>query len=365
MDTELERILFAAEDKEFPPVSQERGEVTYVEKYKNIRTALQPIHASVEKSALANSLKQYIEDVRTNNELDDTETVIKNIPVIYLNNHGHGHVERVMDRVYGLLSMMDVELSAYELFVLLCAIQLHDVGNIFGREGHEKTLQKVSYEKCAPYIKDTPERKLIEKIAATHGGNYNGNKDTISLLQQEQMVKEHTIRCRLLASLLRFADEIADDSTRADSEGIKMGTIPSESLLFHYYSQALHTVKIDKDSVNGRVFLNLVFDYDSDIAIRKFDKFGKEIYLLDEIYERTKKMELERRYCTRFMRPYIDLDKIKVCINISDSEHIFNVKRIKYNLFESGYPDSECVIESTLTGEELKNLFVKEEVNYE
>ena len=116
-------FLFAFEDKDFPPVSQERGEVTYAEKYKNIRTALQPIHASVEKSALANSLKQYVDDVRTKKELEDVETIINNIPVIYLNNHGHGHVERVMDRVYGLLSMMDVDLSAYELFVLLCAIQ--------------------------------------------------------------------------------------------------------------------------------------------------------------------------------------------------------------------------------------------------
>ncbi len=365
MDTELEKVLFAFDEKDFPPISQERGEVAYVERYKNIRTALQPIHSNVEKSALANSLKQYIDEIRTSQEPVDAETIINNIPVIYLNNHGHGHVERVMDRVSALLSVMDVELSAYELFVLLCAIQLHDVGNIFGREGHEKTLQKISYEKCTPYIKDTPERKLIEIIAATHGGNYNGNKDTISLLQQEQIVKEQTVRCRLLASLLRFADEIADDLTRADLEGIKMGTIPKESLLFHYYSLALHTVRIEKDSVNGRVFLNLIFDYDSDIAIKKFDKFGKEVYLLDEIYERTKKVELERRYCTRFMRPYIDLDKIKVCINISDSEDMFNVKRINYDLFESGYPNSDCVIESTLTGEELKNLFIKEETTHE
>lgn len=365
MDTELERILFAADEKDFPPVSQERGEVTYAEKYRNIRTALQPIHANVEKSALANSLKQYIDEVRTSQEPDDAETIISNIPVIYLNNHGHGHVEKVMDRIHGLLTIMDVNLSGYELFVLLCAVQLHDVGNIFGREGHEKTLQKVSYELCAPHIKDTPERKLIEKIAATHGGNYNGNKDIISLLPQEQMVKEQKVRCRLLASLLRFADEIADDSTRADLEGIKMGTIPNDSLLFHYYSLALHTVKIEKDSVNGSVFLNLVFDYDSDVAIKKFDKFGKEIYLLDEIYERTKKMELERRYCTRFMRPYLDLERIKVSINISNMEDIFNVKSINYDLFERGYPNSECIIEDTLTGEELKNLFVKEEYNHE
>lgn len=365
MDTELEKILFATDEKEFPPVSHERGEIKYVDRYISIRRALQPIHANVEKGALANSLKKYVQEVRKSQKPDDAESIINNIPVIYLNNHGHGHVERVIDRVYSLLSVMDVKLSAYELFILLCAIQVHDVGNIFGREEHEKTLRTVLSQQCSPYIKDSPERKLIEKIASAHGGTYNGNKDTIGLLQQEQMVKEQTVRCRLLASLLRFADEIADDLTRADLEGIKMGTIPNESLLFHYYSLALHTVKIEKDSINGSVFLNLVFDYDSDVAIKKFDKFGKEVYLLDEIYERTKKMELERRYCTRFMRPYIDLDRIKVCINISDSEDIFHEKSINYDLFESGYPNSECIIESTLTGEELKNLFIKEGAKHE
>ena len=106
--------------------------------------------------------------------------------------------------------------------------------------------------------------------------------------------------------------------------------------------------------------MNLVFDYDSDVAIKKFDRFGKEVYLLDEIYERTKKMELERRYCTRFMRPYLDIERIKVEINISDTEDIFNVKNIKYDLYESGYPNSECIIESSLTGEDLKNIFIKE-----
>lgn len=360
MDTELERKLFENDDKDFPSFSEERGELAYAEKYKNIRTALQPIHASVEKSALANSLKQYIDEVRAKNTSKDAEKLFNNIPFIYLNNHGHGHVERVIERIQCILSVMDTELSAYELFVLLCAVQLHDVGNIFGREGHEKSLQKVSFEQCSPYIKDSPERKLIEKIAATHGGDYYGNKDTISLLQNEQIIKEQTVRCRLLASLLRFADEIADDSTRADLEGIVMGTIPHESLLFHYYSLALHTVKIEKDAINSCVYLSLVFDYDSDVAIKKFDKFGKDVYLLDEIYERTKKMELERRYCTRFMRPYLDIERIKVEINISDTEDIFNVKSVKYDLYEQGYPNSECIIESSLTGEQLKNLFIKE-----
>ena len=365
MDTELEKVLFEADECEFPPVSEERGEVTYAEKYKNIRTELQPVHASVEKGALANSIKAYIEEIRKRPEKEDVDKIIDNIPMIYLNNHGHGHVEKVMERINCLLSVNELKLSSYELFVLLCAVQLHDVGNIFGRENHEKTLQKVSYEKCAPYVKDTPERKLIEKIAATHGGNYNGNKDTISLLQQEQVIKEQKVRSRLLASLLRFADEIADDTTRGDAEGIKMNTIPEDSLLFHHYSVALHTVKVDKDPINGSVFLNLIYDYSSDVAMKKFDKFGSEIYLLDEIYSRTKKMELERRYCTRFMRPYLDVDKIKVCINISDTEDIFNVKTIKYDLFESGYPTSECTIESSLTGEELKDYFEKEDKNHE
>lgn len=363
-NNELENMLLNADDNNLPSFSNERGEYSYKERYIQIRTLLQPIHSEVEKGALVNSLKEYLKKINESLTGDELEEAIKNIPVIYLNNHGHGHVEKVMERVYGLLSFFEKgSLSPYEIFILLCAIQLHDVGNVFGREEHEKTLQRISKEKCSPFIPDTPERKLIEKIAVAHGGKYNGDKDTISLLKVDEDMKDQKVRTRLLAGLLRFGDEIADDFTRADREGLQQGIVPEESLLFHYFSLALHTVKIEKDKVTSEVYLHLVFEFDSDIATKQFDKFGKKVYLLDEIYERTMKTEQERRYCKRFFKPYLSIERIKVEININDVNDIFHVESIPYVLEEKGYPDVRNEFKFEITGEKLCKAFSKSEVD--
>lgn len=360
--TELENMLLNTGDMNLPTYSVERGELSYQKRYIEIKRVLSPIHAGVEKGALANSVIEYVKDMKENMSGVELEEALHKIPVIYLNNHGGGHVERVMERVYGMLELLGTDvLSPYEIFILLCAIQLHDVGNIFGRESHEKSLQRISQEKCSAFIPDVPERKLIEKIAATHGGKYKGDKDTISLLPIDRVMKEQKVRCRLLAALLRFGDEIADDSTRADREGLELGTIPEESLLFHHFSAALHTVKIERNTMNLGVYLHLFFEFDSEIAVRQFNKFGSSVYLIDEIYDRTRKMEQERRYCTRFLRPYFFIEKIKVEISINDKNDIFHVQEIAYELEEKGYPSSDICIVEAISGEELSKMFEKKE----
>ena len=55
--------------------------------------------------------------------------------------------------------------------------------------------------------------------------------------------------------------------------------------------------------------------------LKKKYKIGNgQKYLLDEIYDRTLKMEQERRYCMKFMHPYIDIGRIDVTINIYNED---------------------------------------------
>jgi hypothetical protein len=100
----------------------------------------------------------------------------------------------------------------------------------------------------------------------------------------------------------------------------------------------LHTVKIKKNAENDRVELNLSYDFDSEIAKKQFTKFGDDKYLLDEIYDRTLKMERERRYCMRYLRPHLSLDSIRVIIVIQNSRNAYQCDTIRYTLEENGYP---------------------------
>jgi hypothetical protein len=147
------------------------------------------------------------------------------------------------------------------------------------------------------------------------------------------MLFNHPVRKRLLAAILRFADELADDSTRADRVSLEKSLLPKGSEIYHRYSESLHSVKIEKRNIQ------LGYEFTSALAIKQFEKHESNCYLLDEIYRRTLKMERERRYCMRFLRPFFDIDRIRVEIVIqSESDPLANDK-ITYTLEENGYPD--------------------------
>ena len=207
-------------------------------------------------------------------------------------------------------------------------------------------------EKLDPLLgDDMGEKHVIHKIAAAHGGHSNGDKDKILRLLETDSLLGYDIRPRLLAALLRFADELADDRTRTNRFLIDTGSIPMESEVYHEYAHALSSVKtpMPGDSVV------LLFDLTQDTACRTFGKGADHVYLLDEIFERTLKMHRERIYCMRFLRPAVNIDKINVTIRIYGPRYMGDPKTIPYRLEESGYPDTVGTIHAIcpeLTGDE-------------
>ena len=370
---ELETWLHEHETTDYPPYSVERGEMPYPQRYENYKLALEPIHGIVEKGAMATGAADHIEETKNIIDIEDSEKrhvlfdkLTQDDLFVYLNNHGHGHVGNVISKVSEMLHFFENgHLTPYEGFFLLCAIQTHDVGNVYGRKDHEKRGKDILETKGKPYIPDGVERKVIGRLALVHGGAFDGNRDTISALFESRKIHGYVLRERLLAALLRFGDELADDSSRADNEGLAANKIPEGSRIYHYYSQALHTVKIERNP-RRKVQLDLSYEIDSSLALQTFKKSGVDKYLLDEIYDRTLKMERERRYCMRFLRPYFSLDSIRVEIIIQHSDNLLKHDTIQYTLEENGYPfdptldDIKKFNQEIRTGEEEKKYIEKE-----
>ena len=326
------------------------NQIDYSERYKKINESLSAIQEKVGTGAMVASFDSYFknlqskcllifEDPDEKNRKERYERLFENNPALYLNDHGPNHTKKVIEKASDMLhNFRDGHLTQYEAFILLCAIQLHDVGNIFGREDHEKKIGDLIDVACKANIPDNIEKRVIEKIAMVHGGNVSGNKDTISFLSTTKILHDRTVRKRLLAALLRFGDELADDSSRADQFGMKLEIIPPLSQIYHYYSSVLHTVSFTENAETNDFQLNLYYEFDSDLVDRKFNTIEGDKYLLDEIYDRTLKMERERRYCMRFMRRYFPLERIKVNITIQDDKKPLEYLEIKYTLEEDGYP---------------------------
>lgn len=283
-----------------------------------------------QKESVIGALKQSYDDVIANvkkmiseERIDEAKEVLDECSFDYLNDHGPDHINMVIERADDILkSAADgAKLTVYEAFILLCAIQIHDIGNIKGRSEHEKKSICIFDEIAKDVILDTYERKVIKIIAKAHGGRTsNGSKNTLLALPEIDQINQQNIRIRFLAAVLRFADELADDATRANKIASNFKLLSESSEIYHAYSESLKSVLIQKDTNRGDSSVALKYYYETEGIEKKYKCIGGEKYLLDEIYDRTLKMERERIYFMRFARPYIDISKIVVTIGREDGE---------------------------------------------
>ena len=292
----------------------------------------------------------------------------------YLTDHGTEHILMVMRRAADLLKMdtdngdLKTALLSYEVFLLLMAIDFHDVGNNYGREGHETRIREQMDEIPVLAELNDLEKNIITQIASVHGGTVDSDKDTIGKVLPEEPLEfgGKTYRPQLLAAILRLADELSDESVRADTYGLKQNAIPPESQIYHKYAQRLGSVKIAPTEKKVKLRFTL---YAEDV-LNQFGKTKekngkiKTVYLLDEIHDRTKKTFMEMIYCMRFIRRFIPFELNALDVKIS----VYNkgssqapYREMAYTMKERGYPEISkvslrelCDNYEEITGKELK-----------
>ncbi|EMS70601.1 HD domain-containing protein, partial [Ruminiclostridium cellobioparum] len=182
---------------------------------------------------------------------------------ILLNDHGKEHVETVLKRASDLVNTETINLSDYEKFILLIAILLHDVGVVFGREDHELNGREIYKDIFEIINYDSIEARQVLKIAECHTGKNkeNGDKDKIYYLYETEQLKHGSIRNRLLAAILKFADELADDESRSFKQMLKNKLIPKNSEIFHAYSFCLYTPEILHDTKSIKLTYNIPYEF--------------------------------------------------------------------------------------------------------
>lgn len=285
-----------------------KGDSSLYEQYEGLSEKLEPIHNSVVAGAA----------MRDGGWLTD---------------HGPAHIEKVAHMAAEIVSQMEEELLPYEIFLLLLAIQVHDIGNVKGRENHENRIDEVWRTVFGPLGFDSLDKTMAIQIASTHGGKYQGSKSTLQAVLRETKYKGFIIRPRMLAAILKLADELAEEVDRASLPQMELGSLPKESEIFHVYSSGLHTTHLESESAT----IELGFSFSNKLFGRKLGKGKKQEYLLNEIYSRTVKTWSEAIYCSRYL-PKILITTVDVEIQIFDDESSLEVERIKYRLEDSGYP---------------------------
>lgn len=272
---------------------------------------------------------------------------------LFLTDHGPDHIRMVIRRAQHLLpskqsSLNGEERSAgclepYEVFLLLMAIHFHDVGNWYGRDGHEKRITTAMAKVPVFQELDKWEQGAIARIATCHGGNFDGDPDTIGRLPLTDKIGDITYRPRLIAAILRLADELADERSRAHQFGLQNPESFPNCIMYHKYAFALSSVDID--ATNQQIELRFQInqsDANSPYPLwrKKTEKF-EDVYLLDYIYERTLKTYREMFYCSQYTRDiFCRYHQVAVRIDaLCDAVDFEPVETISYRIGDFGYPD--------------------------
>lgn len=281
-------------------------------------------------------------------------------------DHSIDHFNAVIKYAGKLVGVEDYEvreisLRPYEVFVMLVSILLHDAGNIFGRKEHEKRPLQIFKGMGKALCPDEFEARPIAKIAEVHGGKAldekgGETKDTIrnSNLDEETGYQSISFRPRLVASLVRFADEICEDRSRAARFLIENDALPPKSEVYHHYANSISSVDVDLDSK----CINIKYELDKMDVIKKKGKDGDYIYLIDEINSRLEKMFCELCYCKAFMYEVVTIVKIRATIIIYDGDD--EASREVLELKEDGYPSNIFSVNDIYPewcGEKVKDQF--------
>lgn len=274
------------------------------------------------------------------------------VPAIYT-DHSGDHFDEVV-KYAGFLLKFDpdsdrlpdgIGLRPFEIFLLLMSIRLHDVGNIYGRDDHERKALDVYKQSVASATRDDLESSTIARIAQVHGGrSLKNDKDTISdLMESDSLGSNVRFRPRAIAALVRFADEICEHRGRIKLHMIETNAIPQHNLIYHLYGASIKSALVDRSDKSVRIEYVvkqkfLVQPYPIE-PIRAGGKLPQKKYLIDEILDRIAKLNLERIYCNQFLEPQHQTDRIYVKIYIVDGED--GEKTLEYKEIEilpGGYP---------------------------
>lgn len=236
----------------------------------------------------------------------------------YFTDHGIGHINRILNRLYSLLedhlkinpettpypnaSAREAKgsklLNAYELYLLLCSVLWHDMGNLYGRIDHEKKIN-IFFDKAKNFLHDENSSEWILKIAEAHSGTKTIDKIDFEIKHDRGLAYFP----RFLAALLRFSDELDEDKERIG--GRLYGSVPSEQEIFWFFCKSNDSIhledegdfKIRKIVIESKIVKSDLF--------RKFKKkkneVVEEVIGIEEFCKRIDKINEERKYCSQYV----------------------------------------------------------------
>lgn len=245
-----------------------------------------------------------------------------------LTDHGQKHIEDVIDNGGILLGLPNEHVdnvgsdcnhgfSPHEMYIFLCGLLLHDVGNIYGRDRHNQKIAAVWAKLASWQSWPERERQLVISVGRAHAGKKVSGvpEDTIKSLDvHPQYFNKYPVNLAPIAAVIRFADELAEGPQRTSRFLIENKLIAPGSELHHQYAQ-ITNVAIDR--AKGRIALSFTISLDD--SSYPTDPAQLEAHLcnlLNMAYSRAAKMNYERQYARHYASVLTPFRETSISLNI-------------------------------------------------
>ena len=315
----VQSIRRASEDTKDPDHTRARG---YIAKFRALEEHFfDRVHSLVDVGLLADGIRA------------DEDGVTPDIMTI----HGCRHISDLIESLDKIAQSVDerrstTSLNPLEAYLLLCAAHLHDAGNIGGRKDHPIRSRELIRGHLKLFY-DTETRQNIFDVARVHGGiSGKYGKDTFRELGRDSFARP---RLRLLAAMLRIADELSENPERVPTELLNWFQASPRSNFAYRYAQAFRRFDLQNDTlgIQLRVYPEQ-HEYAAEVD-------GKTIGFFYHLERKIDVIEREIRYCSQYGRPDFDVRRIQISVEYyeeSPPSLATNSSILTLDL-DHGYPD--------------------------
>jgi hypothetical protein len=224
------------------------------------------------------------------------------------NDHGPEHIKRVLqnlDKLLGASPLRANSLNAYELFLAMMAILYHDVGILRQRKDHAM-LSKLFLEiDRNDFIFDPRDKEVIALAVVSHSSSRDIELEA-SAFAQVETIGGQRVRPRVVAALVRFADELDEDYRRANSTVMELLELPEESKFYWQFCQRIQGIE-PCPSKHEIVFY---VEFKNEDVGKVVQAEGKGTPFLSAFAEKISKINRERVVVNRFLPEKLQYHKI-------------------------------------------------------
>jgi hypothetical protein len=236
------------------------------------------------------------------------------------NDHGPGHIERVLEKLGQLVGPDPVNkgfIGGYELYLAVMAVLYHDIGIMRRRSDHASVSAVIVGDEHNDYLINKYDREIIRQAVVSHSSDRDISVETRHV-SPEIVIGAHRVRPALIAALVRLADELDEDYRRADPVLQDRADIPESSHFYWEFCRRIwgirpyrpkHEIKIDISFHNddlGKIIL----------------LGGRKRLFVAAFAEKIAKMNSERRRVNAFLSESLQYDRIRTTLHIDSGSEV-------------------------------------------